>query len=146
MIHNRRQIELEKIWADINAGKYENAVGPIRTFPGDGFEGMALGGMGEAEVYERRVGEGWLPVPNMGDNSVDELASRPLLRSKDAYWDAARPDITAALKLQPELLSHADLVHLVRELDRRFMQLNDKVEFERKHNLVNYKPLAKSAD
>lgn len=51
------------------------------------------------EVYERRVGEGWMPVPYIGDDSVDELASPPRLRSKNAYWDAARPDIVAALKL-----------------------------------------------
>lgn len=52
------------------------------------------------------------------------------LRSIDAYWDPGSniPDEAA---------------ELVRELDRRFMQLWDKVTFESKHNLVDYEKLSK---
>ena len=140
MIHTRRQIDLDNLWANIAEGKYAKVIGPARVHVGPGIESMSLG---TGEVYERRSGEGWKPVPDLGDNSVDELSSLPLLRSQKAYWDAGRPDIIVSLKLPPELLNREDLLHLVRELDRRFMQLVDKVNFESKEKLVDYSSLSK---
>lgn len=46
----------------------------------------------------------------------------------------------------PELhdLEPEQLWHLIKELDRRFVQLWDKVTFERHHGLVDYSPLTKN--
>ena len=96
---------------------------------------------GGAEIYERSTGEGWKMIPFVGHAIPSEMENAQPLRSRTAYWDAGRPDILSALKVPPEALSHTDLVQLARELDRRFMQLADKVDFERKHDLVNYSPL-----
>jgi hypothetical protein len=67
-----------------------------------------------------------------------------VLRSQKAYWDAGRPDVIAALKLPPEMLSREDLLQLVRELDRRFVQFADKIAFEAEHKLVDYSLFPKS--
>lgn len=64
------------------------------------------------------------------------------LKSVDAYWDPANPEVADLLKQAPESLLKDDLVVLVRELDRRFMQLWDKVGFERDKGLVDYGRLA----
>lgn len=60
------------------------------------------------------------------------------LKAAEAYWDPAKPEVIALLGQNPEGLSKEDLLVLVRELDRRFMQLWDKVAFERQHGLVDY--------
>lgn len=60
------------------------------------------------------------------------------LRSNQAYWDPAKPEIQEALKQDPTKLSKDDLVMLVKELDRRFMQLWDKVTYERENGFVKY--------
>jgi excinuclease UvrABC nuclease subunit len=45
------------------------------------------------------------------------------------------------LLFAPELLTNKALVNLVRQLDRRFMQLVEKVDFERANELVDYSKL-----
>jgi len=81
-----------------------------------------------------------VPVPVIGTNPE----SFQTLRSASAYWSSDRPDTIAALKVAPEVLSNDDLVQLIRELDRRFIQLWDKVTFERRHDLVDYSRLPKA--
>ena len=51
------------------------------------------------------------------------------MRSQDAYW-APESKIPELLKSEPKDLTHEQLVLLTTELDRRFMQLWDKVSFE----------------
>ena len=62
------------------------------------------------------------------------------MRTKYAYWD---PDseIINLLDKPPEDMTKKELEVLVKELDRRFMQLWDKVVFERENNLVKYELL-----
>lgn len=56
------------------------------------------------------------------------------LKAERAFWD--HPSAGDVSKL-----SNAELLALVKELDRRFIQLWDKVVFEREHGLVNYENL-----
>lgn len=147
MKHKHRQIELDEIWEKINSGIYAEIIGPqiIHADPGVDVMNIPLSA-GTFEIYERCTDEGWKVIPPVGELIPVEIKDAQPLRSKSAYWDLGRPDILAALKVPPEALSNADLIQLVRELDRRFMQLNDKVDFERKYNLVDYKPLANPKD
>jgi hypothetical protein len=73
---------------------------------------------------------------NKDDNS-------PLLKSTQLYWDPNNVEIIAALKVAPQHLPKIILERLVKELDRRLMQMHDKVAFEREHGLVNYDLLKK---
>lgn len=53
------------------------------------------------------------------------------LRAERAYWEQTPvEDINE--------LSKEQLIDLVKELDRRFIQLWDKVKYEADHNLVDY--------
>lgn len=52
------------------------------------------------------------------------------LRSPAAYWDPDKPAVIEALKKQPADMPRDELELVVSELDRRFMQLWDKVQFE----------------
>ena len=52
------------------------------------------------------------------------------MRSQYAYW-APESKVPELLKSEPKDLSHEQLVLLVNELDRRFMQLWDKVSYEK---------------
>jgi hypothetical protein len=67
----------------------------------------------------------------------------PLLKSAQLYWDPNNVEIVAALKVAPQYLPKIILERLVKELDRRLMQMYDKVAFEREHGLVNYDLLDK---
>lgn len=60
------------------------------------------------------------------------------LRCRDIHWNDDKPKIKVAIQLAPEHMTHDVLVAVAREMDRRLMQLHDKVVFERDHNLVNY--------
>lgn len=60
------------------------------------------------------------------------------LRCREVHWADDKPQVKIALQIAPEHLPHDKLVEIVRELDRRFMQLHDKVSFERTHDLVDY--------
>lgn len=139
MQSNKRQIELDQIWTDIKAGKYQGIVKPEIVSSADGIDIMSIPANGETErdVYERKNGGGWFPVPLLGTTTE----SFQTLRSAKAYWSPDRPDIIAALKVAPEVMCNADLVQLIRELDRRLIQLWDKVTFERDHDLVDYSRL-----
>lgn len=64
--------------------------------------------------------------------------SKIRLRSQNAYWEE-HSQVAELLKLDPRDLSDDQKLLVIVELDRRFMQLWDKVKFERAHNLVNYK-------
>lgn len=72
-------------------------------------------------------------------------ASPQLLRCRDIYWDESKPEIKAALQGDPSHLPHHVLVQLLREYDRRLMQMWDKVGFEGQHKLVDYSLLDKPA-
>lgn len=74
------------------------------------------------------------------------------LRSAGAYWDPDHKAMTAMLsgerggngeigKVDLNMLSEAEKETLIKELDRRFTQLWDKVAYERKHGLVDYKKM-----
>lgn len=63
------------------------------------------------------------------------------LRSKETVWPDASEQLKASLSFAPEQLTHKALVNLTRELDRRFMQLVEKVGFEKEHDLVDYAKL-----
>jgi len=56
-----------------------------------------------------------------------------ILRAEKAYWENKVGDIN--------LLSREEMISLIKELDRRFIQLWDKVIFERDRNLVDYRKL-----
>jgi hypothetical protein len=51
------------------------------------------------------------------------------LRSAQAYWSPDSP-VADIITMDPEQLPRESLLLLVSELDRRFMQLWDKVQFE----------------
>jgi len=53
-----------------------------------------------------------------------------LLRTSSIYWDPDNTAVQAALKTPPEDMTRQQLVLMVRELDRRTIQLWDKVAFE----------------
>jgi hypothetical protein len=53
------------------------------------------------------------------------------LRSAQAYWASDSP-VADIITMDPERLPRHSLLLLISELDRRFMQLWDKVQFERK--------------
>jgi hypothetical protein len=55
------------------------------------------------------------------------------LRSAQAYWAPDSP-VADIITMDPERLPRESLLLLVSELDRRFIQLWDKVQFERKQN------------
>lgn len=78
---------------------------------------------------------------------MERPENKPLnLRSlhKSVFW-APEDGLIAKLRDNPETtlaqLSEEEKVHLVKELDRRMAQLWEKVQFERKHELVDYQPL-----
>ena len=62
-----------------------------------------------------------------------------MLRSVSAPWHD--PEIPTLLRQPPNTLSQDQLIVLVEELDRRFMQLWDKVAFERDNQLIDYTKL-----
>jgi hypothetical protein len=53
------------------------------------------------------------------------------LRSAQAYWAPDSP-VAELVAMDPEQLPRENLLLLVSELDRRFTQLWDKIQFERK--------------
>lgn len=65
----------------------------------------------------------------------------PLLKSTEVPWPDPDPEIRAALSVAPEDVPKRILIRLLRELDRRHMQLQDKVRFEKLFGLVDYSPL-----
>lgn len=69
------------------------------------------------------------------------MTSSPPLKAIEAPWHSE--EVRALLAKSPETLTQEELVVLVRELDRRFMQLWHKVAFERDLQLVDYSPLHK---
>lgn len=69
--------------------------------------------------------------------------NQPLLKCRELFWDTNNVEIIAALKVAPQHLPKIILERLVKELDRRLMQMHDKVEFENQHGLVNYNLLEK---
>jgi hypothetical protein len=70
----------------------------------------------------------------------------PLLKCRELFWDPNNVEMVAALKVAPQHLPKPTLVRLVHELNRRLMQMQDKVAFEREHNLVDYNLLEKGND
>jgi hypothetical protein len=72
---------------------------------------------------------------------MTDLHTPQPLRCSEVHWADDKPQVKIALQFAPEHLSHDKLVEVVRELDRRFMQLHDKVTFERAHDLVDYESL-----
>ena len=57
--------------------------------------------------------------------------SKPyFLRAEKAYWENKVGDVTK--------LSQEQMLDLIKELDRRFIQLWDKVVFEREKGLLDY--------
>lgn len=86
-----------------------------------------------------------------GETNTEGAQKRPLMDKRqlrslrsDVFWDPndglinilrEKDDVEIA-DLEPE-----QLWHLIKELDRRFVQLWDKVKFERDHSLVDYTPL-----
>ena len=73
------------------------------------------------------------------------LMDKRSLRSlrKDVFWDPSN-DLVSTLRNKDDIeindLDSEQLWHLIKELDRRFIQLWDKVSFERKEDLVDYSP------
>lgn len=59
------------------------------------------------------------------------------LKAKNAHWHPDSP-ATPLLAQDPTSLSKEELLLLITELDRRFMQLWDKVVFEQKMKYVSY--------
>jgi hypothetical protein len=54
------------------------------------------------------------------------------LRAKDAYWDPANLVIKDLLDVDSKDMTKEQLVLIVHELDRRFIQLWDKISFEKR--------------
>ena len=63
------------------------------------------------------------------------------LRCIRAHWSEG--EVKDLLQKAPEELTQDELLKVVRDLDRRFMQLWDKVTFEGEHKLVDYDKLNK---
>lgn len=63
------------------------------------------------------------------------------LKAVKAHWDEGK--VKELLQKAPEELTQDEALLVMRELDRRFMQLWDKVTFEREHSLVDYSKLKK---
>ncbi len=65
------------------------------------------------------------------------------LKSKKVYWNPNDKIIQRVLESDVDVLNinKNDLVHLIKELDRRLLQLWDKVSFERENELVDYSPI-----
>ena len=63
------------------------------------------------------------------------------LKAGKAHWDEGK--VKELLKKAPEELTQEEALLVMRELDRRFMQLWDKVSFEREHGLIDYSKLKK---
>lgn len=63
------------------------------------------------------------------------------LKARNAHWDEGK--VKELLQKPPEELDKDEVMLVLRELDRRFMQLWDKVTFEREHGLVDYDKLKK---
>jgi hypothetical protein len=59
------------------------------------------------------------------------------LKARLIPWPDADAELQDALSRDPRHLPHHVLVRLVKEYDRRLMQMWDKVGFERQHNLVS---------
>ncbi len=71
------------------------------------------------------------------------------LRSSTIYWNRADQRIRAIIgdgKVDIKSLTEDDLEYLISELDRRLIQLWDKVCFERTNELVDYSKLAPGVD
>lgn len=61
-------------------------------------------------------------------------------RTRDIYWDSNKvPDLMDAMKDRE--LDKDEIEFMLKEFDRRLIQFWDKVEFERKHGLVDYTKL-----
>lgn len=67
------------------------------------------------------------------------MKNKTILRSKDIHW---REEDEVIKKIMGngvlEEVPSEDLFHLVKELDRRTVQLWDKVSYEREKGLVDY--------
>lgn len=63
------------------------------------------------------------------------------LKSRNIYWpnDSRVPEILDGVGYRDTSVN--DLLYLISELDRRLIQLWDKVTFENKHGLVDYSNL-----
>lgn len=71
------------------------------------------------------------------------MASFPKLKARSLPREMLDPEMDAARQLAPEDLPRLTLIRLLRDYDRRLVQLQDKVAFEREHNLVDYSKLPK---
>ncbi len=65
-----------------------------------------------------------------------------LLKARSLPRDMLSPEMDAARKVAPEDLPRATLVRLLRDYDRRLVQMQDKVAFEREHELVDYSKIS----
>lgn len=75
----------------------------------------------------------------MDKRQLRSMKSGVFWNPDDGLIDLLRQDNGPELQdLEPE-----QLWHLIKELDRRFVQLWDKVAFERHYGLVNYSPIKK---
>jgi hypothetical protein len=72
---------------------------------------------------------------------MSESTPQPL-RCTRAYW--AEGAVKDLLQKPPEELTQEEAILVMRELDRRFLQLWDKVTFEREHKLIDYSPIMKT--
>ena len=70
-----------------------------------------------------------------GENPVQYVLP---LKCKEIYWDNDKPLIIDALKIAPENMNKETLVQVIREMDRRLMQLWDKVSYEKEKGYINY--------
>lgn len=89
------------------------------------------------EMVRRLNGEAVQPVAGV---TRDTMVPRPL-KAAEVPWPNAGDAFRAMLQIDPALLPHHRVVELVREMDRRFMQLWDKIGFERVNGLVDYSKL-----
>ena len=72
---------------------------------------------------------------------VNDAPEPQPLKAGKAHWDEGK--VKELLQRSPETLDKDEAMLVIRELDRRFMQLWDKVAFEREHGLVDYDKLKK---
>ncbi len=63
------------------------------------------------------------------------------MRARSLPLDLLSPELAAATKVEPEDLPRSTLLRLLHDYDRRLAQMQDKVDFERKHDLVDYNKL-----